>query len=110
MTLEDYLRFAAALIFVLALMGLVGWVMRRLNNAQQGFSMKDKRLSVIEQKMIDPRHKLVLIRRDDKEHLVILSQNGNTVIETGIKPPTAATIDAAPAAGKSRKDVRLESF
>lgn len=108
MTIEDYIRFAAAFIFVLALMGLLGWIMRRFNNAQQGFSGKDKRLAIIEQKMIDPRHKMVLIRRDDKEHLVILSQNGNTVVEAGIDAP--AMPDIAPAKAKSRKDIRLESF
>lgn len=112
MSIEDYIRFAAALIFVLSLMALIGWVMRRINGANQGFAVKDKRLSIIEQKMIDPRNKMVLIRRDNKEHLVILSQNGNTVIETGIETPAVtegATIASVPMV-RSKKDIRLESL
>ena len=43
MSIEDYIRFAAALIFVLSLMALIGWVMRRINGTNQGFAVKDKR-------------------------------------------------------------------
>jgi hypothetical protein len=36
------------------------------------------------------RRRLVLLRRDDVEHLVILSPTGETVVETGIPVPPAA--------------------
>ena len=39
--------------------------------------------------MLGPRHKLMLIRRDDVEHLVIVGPTGETVVETGIKPPAS---------------------
>lgn len=111
MSIEDYIRFAAALTFVLCLMALIGWVVRRVNGTNQGFAVKDKRLHIVEQKMIDPRHKMVLIRRDNKEHLVIISQNGNTVIETGIEVQSTPDMPSiTPVAVKNKKDIRLESF
>jgi flagellar protein FliO/FliZ len=35
--------------------------------------------------MLGPRHRLMLIRRDDVEHLVIVGPTSETVIERGIK-------------------------
>lgn len=102
MTIEDYIRFASALIFVLALMGIFGIALRKMNRMQNGFLGRNDRLTVIEQKMIDSRHKMVLIRRDDTEHLIILSQNGDTVVETGITPPK---IIEKP---RNKKDIPLE--
>lgn len=106
MTLEDYIRFASALILVLALMGLLALIVRKLNNGGGNLIAPHKRLSIIEQRMIDTKHKMVLVRRDDTEHLVILSQNGNTVIETGIKAPATA----APANKRNKKDIPLEDL
>lgn len=102
MTIEDYIRLASALVFVLALMGIFGLVLRRMNRMQNGFLGRNDRLSVVEQRMIDSRHKMVLIRRDDTEHLILLSQNGDSVIETGITPPK--TIDKP----RNKKDIPLE--
>lgn len=47
----------------------------------------EPRLGVSEQMMVDGRRKLVLIRRDDIEHLVLTGGPVDVVIETGIKPP-----------------------
>ena len=44
----------------------------------------EPRLEVIEQANMDGRRKLVLIRRDDIEHLVMLGGPVDVVIETGI--------------------------
>lgn len=43
-----------------------------------------KRLHVIEQAVIDAKRKLVLIRRDDVEHLVMTGGPVDIVIESGI--------------------------
>ncbi|PCI01590.1 MAG: hypothetical protein COB76_00885 [Alphaproteobacteria bacterium] len=102
MTTEDYIRFASALVLVLALMGILSIIVRKLNNGTGGFLAKSDRLSVIEQKMIDGKNKMVLIRRDTVEHLVILSPNGETIVETGIKSPK---IVKSP---KNKKDIPLE--
>lgn len=49
------------------------------------FSPKaEKRLDVVEQEAIDGRRRLVLIRRDDVEHLIMTGGPVDVVIETGI--------------------------
>jgi len=83
----DYLRFALVLIFVLGLIGLLAALARR---AGLGFPAKaispagQRRLSIVEVTPLDGRRRLVLIRRDDVEHLLVLSPNSEMVIETGI--------------------------
>ncbi len=44
----------------------------------------EKRLDVVEQATLDGRRRLVLIRRDDKEHLIMTGGPVDVLIETGI--------------------------
>jgi flagellar protein FliO/FliZ len=57
-----------------------------------------KRLGVAEVKVIDAKHRLVLIRRDDKEHLILLGGDRDLVIETGIDAPVVEEVPADAAA------------
>ena len=86
----DYLRFAAALAFVLALMGLLAFVLKRLGLAgpvvTRGLG-KDRRLRLVEVLPLDSRRRAILLERDRKQHLVILGPGGETVVETNISPP-----------------------
>ncbi len=84
METAQILRFLFAFLFVLSLMGILAMVMKRVN-AVRGITGAKKRLQVIEVLSLDARRRLMLIRRDDKEHLVILGTNGETVIEQGIE-------------------------
>ena len=85
MDFDLYLRFALALVLVLGLIALLAWLLRRFG---MGVKMtKGRRLGVSEVQMLGPRHKLMLIRRDDVEHLVIVGPTGETVVEAGIKAP-----------------------
>jgi len=47
----------------------------------------EPRLGVMEQASVDGRRKLVLIRRDDVEHLIMTGGPVDVVIETGIAVP-----------------------
>jgi hypothetical protein len=47
----------------------------------------ERRLDVVEQANVDGRRRLVLIRRDDVEHLILTGGPVDVVIETGIGPP-----------------------
>ena len=42
---------------------------------------------LVETLPIDPRRRLAIVRCDDREHLLILGTNSETVIESDIKPP-----------------------
>ena len=57
----------------------------------------EKRVDVVEQVSIDARRKLVLIRRDEVEHLVMTGGPVDVVIETGIgdKPQLASAAEPA---------------
>jgi flagellar protein FliO/FliZ len=85
MDFDIYLRFTLALILVLGLIALLAWLLRRFG---MGVKMtKGRRLGVVEVQMLGPRHRLMLIRRDEVEHLVVVGPGSETVIESGIKRP-----------------------
>lgn len=83
----DYIRFLAALLFVLALMGGFSLILRRTGLAAGYSGPARKRLKISETLVLDGRRKAVLLRRDDREHLVILGPNGETLVESDIDAP-----------------------
>lgn len=90
MDLDGYFRFVMALLFVLALIALLTWLARRfgLGGAASGPKAAfGKRIGVVEVATLDGRRKLVLLRRDAVEHLIVLGPNSETVVETGISAP-----------------------
>jgi flagellar protein FliO/FliZ len=84
MDLIDYARFVAALLFVLGLIGLTAWLARRFRLGPGGVPGAARRLAVVEALPLDARRKLVLIRRDATEHLLLLSPEGSRLVEGGI--------------------------
>lgn len=51
----------------------------------------ERRLDIVEQSTLDGRRRLVLIRRDDVEHLIMTGGPVDVVIETGIGHKRART-------------------
>lgn len=94
MDLYGYAKFVLALIFVLSLIGLMAVAARRWGfglpqaNIRRG---QPKRIGLVEVTALDAKRRLVLIKRDNVEHLVILGHDGETVVETGITPPNTPT-------------------
>lgn len=89
MEFTDYLRFFLALIFVLSLIGLLAWMGRRLG-AFPGIPKRQhgqRRLSTVESITLDSRRRMILVRRDNVEHLILLGATTETVVETGISAP-----------------------
>ena len=97
MASTDYLTAVLALAFVVGLIALLGWAVRRfgLIPGASAVTRTGRRIKIVEVTPIDVRRKLVLIRRDQAEHLVLLGAQRDLVIETGIN--AAATTGAAPA-------------
>jgi flagellar protein FliO/FliZ len=89
MDAASYLQFILALIFVVGLILAVAWVLKRFGVGQGGVGPlgRKRRLRTIETASIDARHRLVLVRRDTVEHLVLLGPTSGQVIETGIAAP-----------------------
>ena len=65
----------------------------------------EPRIGVIEQASMDGKRKLVLIRRDDVEHLLLTGGPVDVVIETGIRETTRHELDVAPPAAPSAPTV-----
>lgn len=89
MDFRHYLTFVSALVFVLALIFLLAWVARRFGFG--GASVTGggrRRLALVEALPIDAKRRLVLVKRDGVEHLLLLGPDTDTVIETGIGAPS----------------------
>jgi flagellar protein FliO/FliZ len=87
MDMWEYLRFALALVFVLALVGLMAAMARRAGFGFPAKAVKPggrRRLSVIEVTPLDGRRRLVLVRRDNVEHLLLIGPTSELVVERDI--------------------------
>jgi flagellar protein FliO/FliZ len=92
MEFSSYIRFLLALIFVIGLIGAFAVIARRMGFGFPNIANKksaNRRLSVEEVISIDGRRRIVLIKRDNTEHLILLSSNSEIIIENNIKTPAA---------------------
>ena len=82
----NYIKFVLALVFVLGLIGGFAILAKRAGLGNRGPIVRGKsnRLSIIESMSLDPKRRVVLIRRDDAEHLVLLGVQNEQIIETGL--------------------------
>jgi flagellar protein FliO/FliZ len=88
--LIDFTRYVGALLVTLAL--LLGFLvavkrfgptlgLERLGLGR-GAAGGPRRLQVVESLMLDPRRRLVLVRADGQEHLLLLGATDETVVES----------------------------
>jgi flagellar protein FliO/FliZ len=84
---DSYPRYLVSLIFVLGLIGLFAWLLRRFGPPARFKAPGRHRLSIVEIAPLDARRRLILLRRDDTEHLILLGPTQDLVIETRIVPP-----------------------
>lgn len=100
MDLGEYFRFFLALGFVLVLIAGLAALVRRSGFGERlaatPSSTGERRLSLVEVRPLDAKRKLVLVRRDDREHLVLLGATSDLLIETDIPAPPARPADATP--------------
>ena len=87
------LRFFIAFVIVLALIGAAAYLVRRFGatalNAAVAARGRQPRLAVIDAATIDGRRRLVLIRRDNIEHLIMIGGPTDVVIEPNIVRATS---------------------
>src|SRR5437016_7417176 len=80
-------RFIVAFVIVLALIGLTFWLIRRFGTARVGAAAqrgRQPRLAVIDAAPVDGRRRLVLVRRDNVEHLLLIGGPSDIVVEQNI--------------------------
>lgn len=86
MELVAVLRMMGGLGVVLGLLGVALWMVRRFDLKLPGRVLggAERRIELVERLPLDKRRSVALIRRDGREHLVLLSPEGPQVIEAGI--------------------------
>ncbi|MGV1013578.1 MAG: hypothetical protein ACOYB4_01255 [Methyloceanibacter sp.] len=87
--LDQLLLAVAAGLFFIALAALLIWAFKAFfgRSSAPGFlKSRARRLEVVETTSIDAHRKLVLLRRDDVEYLMVIGGPVDMVIETGIRP------------------------
>jgi hypothetical protein len=95
------IRFAFAFTSVLGLIGLTAWLVRRIGRSgvrnQRG---TQSRLAVVDATAVDRRRHLILVRRDNVEHLIMIGGPFDIPIEPNIErtAPTPRDAVRAPAA------------
>jgi len=85
-------KFFIAFAVVLALIGLTAWLVRRFGSNRLGGAARGRqpRLAVIDAAAVDGRRRLVLIRRDNVEHLLMIGGPTDVVVEPNIVRAVAA--------------------
>jgi hypothetical protein len=93
--------FFLAFIVVLALIGLTAWLVRRFAGNRLGANAnrgRMPRLAVIDAAAVDGRRRLVLVRRDNIEHLLMIGGPTDIVVEQNIVRALPARDQAPPRA------------
>ena len=94
------IRFLLPFLIVLGVIGAAGWAMRQFNIARLAAIKshgRPPRLAVIDSVDVCRSRRLVLIRRDSVEHLLLIDGPTDVVIEPNIVHATATTREVAPA-------------
>ena len=91
-------KFLVAFPAVLGLIGLVLWLVHRFGTGRLGGAGtrgRQPRLGVIDHASVDARRRLILVRRDNVEHLLMIGGPTDVVVEANIVRAVAAPRDVA---------------
>ena len=106
------LTFFFAFVAVLALIGLAAWLVRRFAGNRLGANTsrgRMPRLAVIDAAAVDGRRRLVLVRRDNVEHLLMIGGPTDIVVEPNIVRaiPGRDQMPPRPAVGTAEPQPRI---
>jgi hypothetical protein len=85
--------FALGIVLVLIVLGL--WGLKVLTNATGRLNSSRKRLVVVDKAQVDGKRQVVIIRRDDVEHVIMTGGPQDLIIESGVvtpPPPQPASV------------------
>jgi flagellar protein FliO/FliZ len=106
------LTFFFAFVAVLALIGVAAWLVRRFAGSRLGANTnrgRMPRLAVIDAAAVDGRRRLVLVRRDNIEHLLMIGGPTDIVVESNIvrATPGRDQMPQRPAVGSAEPPPRI---
>lgn len=99
---NDVLTAVFALAAVIIAIILVLWLLKLLQGATgRATRGRNRRLAVVDSLALDPKRQLLIVRRDNVEHLILTGGPHDLLIESGIP------VDATPAAQPTRRPVPM---
>ena len=108
------LRILLAVFLALALIGVLAWWVRRFRSERTGAASRrarQPRLGVIDAAAVDGRRRLVLIRRDNVEHLLMIGGSTDIVVEPNIVRATGREPALArPSASAEQLEAALDAL
>ncbi len=94
-------QFLLSFLIILGVIGAIWWIVRRFGSGRLGASTRGRqpRLAVIDYASVDNRRRLILVRRDNVEHLLMIGGPSDIVVEPNIvrAVPAARDVGRAPA-------------
>lgn len=82
---NSFWTISLSLIIVLILIVIGVWLLKVIFNASGKVTRgRNRRLAIIDAIPVDAKRTMILVRRDNVEHLIITSPAGDAVVETGI--------------------------
>jgi flagellar protein FliO/FliZ len=99
------LQVTISIVVVLGLIAVVYWLVRRYSSGGLGRIGRGRvpRLAIVDAMAVDGRRRLVLVRRDNIEHLILIGGPSDLVVEQAIQRPRTRPVakpQAAPTAGE----------
>ncbi|MBU6475168.1 MAG: flagellar biosynthetic protein FliO [Alphaproteobacteria bacterium] len=102
------LKFFSVFVFVICLMLLLAFIIKKSGFAGLAPARASRRrLKIVEYLPVDHKHRLVLVRRDNREHLLLLGHESETVVETGIVPQTGEDGDTVVPISRDPRNVKI---
>jgi flagellar protein FliO/FliZ len=100
--LPTAVKFGIAFVLVLGLIGITALILKRFGSGRMptsgGGRNRQPRLSVLDSAVVDAKRRLVLVRRDNSEHLLLIGGPTDVVVETNINRagPQAPAMERRP--------------
>ncbi|KQX39827.1 hypothetical protein ASD04_04005 [Devosia sp. Root436] len=88
----------AVIVAILLVLWLLKLLFRASGNVTRG---RNRRLAVVDSLALDPKRQLLIIRRDNVEHLILTGGAQDVVVETGI------AVEETPAAQPTRRPIPM---
>jgi flagellar protein FliO/FliZ len=103
---SSVLKLGLAAVAVIALLAVAFWALRRIGSGRLRGAGRGRqpRLGVIDSAPVDGRRRLVLVRRDTVEHLIMIGGPTDVVVEQNIVRAAAAMRETAPTAPGAAAD------
>ncbi|MCH9780099.1 MAG: hypothetical protein K0U36_02305 [Alphaproteobacteria bacterium] len=92
----DYVRLILALLAVIALLGGLGLILKRMTQAGLGVwgaGRTAKNMAIAENLFLDPKRRLVRVANGHRQYVLLLSNNGDRVVDTYSDPAHGSDLE-----------------